>query len=473
MLQSLQLAAMPRWWMIYLLSLACVMLPMAMVVAATPAVMSQSETLAHRAGTALQKGDLSLADAQARDALKQANTVTDKARATIVLAMIQAKNGQPDVAEQLLQKLILVLPSNEPYRNQALKALAVVQATPKSNAPKKITPYNTMTEADYYSYAVTPGQVVHWNLARMPLRVYIEPNASASQMFGNIEVMVINGMNQWRVAEPRLSFIVVKTEKESDIRVRWQKSLEHNRIGESPSFMVGKRLVLSDLVLATHHPNGSPLTKELIGHTIVHEFGHVLGIHGHSPNEGDMMYWQATGKQTKITQRDINTLKRLYATPADYTNDATQSMAASRDQAKNLLIAQQLMEQGSYNEALPQLAPLLRITPPYYDAHILAAVCYSKLGNTSQAIYHYETGLQADASDARAQFNLGLLYIRMGEAMPANSESYKGWHTKALAAFLKAKPVLQGQDAAQADLAIAHCQKVLATPTGSQTASTF
>jgi predicted Zn-dependent protease/Tfp pilus assembly protein PilF len=461
MIQSFQASTISRMWAVYLLGLAVLMLPVGPAMAALGTVTSQSEALAQRAGASLQQGNLSMADAQARDAIKQANTVTDKARATIVLAMIQAKNGQPDVAEALLQKLILVLPNDEPYRTQALKALAVVQATPKSGKPKAITPYQSSNENDYFSYAVTPGQVVHWNLARMPLRVYIEPSATASQQFGNTEAMVISGMNQWRSAEPRLNFKIVKTEKESDIRVRWQKTLEHNRIGESPSFMVGKRLVLSDLVLATHHPNGTPLTRELINHTIVHEFGHVLGIHGHSPVESDIMYWQATGKQTKLTARDMNTLKRLYNTPADYTNDATQSMAASRDQAKGVLVAQQLMEQGSYSEALIQLQPLLKISPPYYDAHVLAASSYSRQGKTSEAIRHYETALKIDASDARVQFNLGLLYIRMGEGMPVQSESFRGWHLKALNIFTKAKPVLEAGEAQQAQVAIAHCQKVL------------
>jgi hypothetical protein len=55
---------------------------------------------------------------------------------------------------------------------------------------------------------------------------------------------------------------------------------------------------------------------------VVHEIGHVLGIHGHSDSEPDVMYPTLTLRNV-ITERDLNTLYWLYrdtaagATPAN------------------------------------------------------------------------------------------------------------------------------------------------------------
>lgn len=46
-----------------------------------------------------------------------------------------------------------------------------------------------------------------------------------------------------------------------------------------------------------------------------HEFGHALGIWGHSPLETDVMYYSQVREPPPISPRDINTLKRIYQQP--------------------------------------------------------------------------------------------------------------------------------------------------------------
>ena len=44
-----------------------------------------------------------------------------------------------------------------------------------------------------------------------------------------------------------------------------------------------------------------------------HEFGHALGIEGHSKDPADLMYFQHTvGQPWTITARDLNTMKMAY-----------------------------------------------------------------------------------------------------------------------------------------------------------------
>ncbi|MGL6136626.1 MAG: matrixin family metalloprotease, partial [Planktothrix sp.] len=56
-------------------------------------------------------------------------------------------------------------------------------------------------------------------------------------------------------------------------------------------------------------------TGKYIEAAILHEFGHALGIWGHSPEPTDVMYFSQVREPPPISARDINTLKRIYQQP--------------------------------------------------------------------------------------------------------------------------------------------------------------
>jgi len=55
----------------------------------------------------------------------------------------------------------------------------------------------------------------------------------------------------------------------------------------------------------------------LLQNLVTHELGHAIGLMGHSPERGDMMY-RDTDEYSRISQRDLNTLQKIYSRQCDF-----------------------------------------------------------------------------------------------------------------------------------------------------------
>jgi hypothetical protein len=122
--------------------------------------------------------------------------------------------------------------------------------------------------------------------------------------------------------------------KTADIRIGWNESmLEAGHAGEERDWvqiryeggrLQGRRYAVITVDL------GRPWSKGEMRAVIAHELGHALGIKGHSPDKGDIMFWHVQEKTYRVgvsgipfpafwrslvkqpSQSDINTLIRLY-----------------------------------------------------------------------------------------------------------------------------------------------------------------
>ncbi len=55
----------------------------------------------------------------------------------------------------------------------------------------------------------------------------------------------------------------------------------------------------------------------LLQNLVTHELEHAIGLMGHSPDRGDMMY-RDTDEYSRISQRDLNTLQKIYSRKCDF-----------------------------------------------------------------------------------------------------------------------------------------------------------
>ena len=127
---------------------------------------------------------------------------------------------------------------------------------------------------------------------------------------------------------------LVAQPKSADIRIGWNESMmEGGHAGEERDWvqfryeggrLQGRRYAVITVDLSRQW------SKDEMRAVIAHEFGHALGIKGHSPNKGDIMLWQVQERTYRVgvsgiplpafwrslvkqpSQRDLNTLIRLY-----------------------------------------------------------------------------------------------------------------------------------------------------------------
>jgi predicted Zn-dependent protease len=173
---------------------------------------------------------------------------------------------------------------------------------------------------DYFAEIDTPefGQLI-WS--EFPIQVYIEhPNiTNGSQWRETVQTAIF----QW---QPYLDFTLVDQVETADIIIyRRQPPISLTRM-RSRSAEARYQLYLQN-------KNGQSVLKqkftiwlspnqvgEYIASAARHEFGHALGIWGHSPQPEDVMYYSQVQSPPNISPRDINTLKKIYQQPTRLGN---------------------------------------------------------------------------------------------------------------------------------------------------------
>ncbi|HEY9731287.1 MAG TPA: matrixin family metalloprotease [Drouetiella sp.] len=181
--------------------------------------------------------------------------------------------------------------------------------------------------ADSYFALATEGKNFYgWNLDAMPLKVYIGDGHGIRGYRKNDDIILNNSFAEWtRATDGHITFTRVDNVADANIECIWiddPKDFPQNRgmeAGEAvPMLDSDGYIVSSKLYLLTRERNDKASVDDLVMHTIcLHEIGHTLGLLGHSDVAGDVMYFTANGQKVQephLTQRDVNTLAKLYST---------------------------------------------------------------------------------------------------------------------------------------------------------------
>ena len=158
----------------------------------------------------------------------------------------------------------------------------------------------------------------HWD--HMPVRIYFAPDASSTKERRH---QALTGISEWSVAsEGVLWYTVVTKASEADVTIRFVEgktvsAADPNRVGETETETRGDLLEKARIRLAV-----ADTTPEQIAEDAAHEYGHALGIAGHSDDPRDLMYpstprYYLNGvlqsrPERMVTLRDLNTIRRAY-----------------------------------------------------------------------------------------------------------------------------------------------------------------
>ena len=298
--------------------------------------------------------------------------------------------------------------------------------------------------SDYFDHVTlfSGGRITRFT--QMPIRVHISPTLRPLPYLKAIRY----AMNTWETAtNGKIRFQETETLEQADIRVNptysGRLAFLDTRLGsaklarfsqdtDAQSNNTGQRsrtaidfTVEVVLVLEGDGAIGE-LSEEEMQTVCLHELGHAIGLWGHSPHTDDVCHAMATAQYP--TQRDINTLLKIYNTPLhtsqhDIAIDLLKKeiQMTPRLPRPHYLLGAVYFDKGDMASAITNFQNCLKVDPNYEPAKEKLIQAYQKTGQSSQATRLVEQrvkNLQGHRSlrDSAESYNrLGALHYQQGD----------------------------------------------------------
>jgi hypothetical protein len=153
------------------------------------------------------------------------------------------------------------------------------------------------------NYVRQLDQLLYWE--RFPVTVYFERDANYSDYY---RTLALQGFDQWVEATGSVvRYQEVSNPDGAQIKVSFKPDTRNGKTHYT-YYPSSGRLVSAKVEIGVLGNN--PIDIRSVA---AHEFGHALGIAGHSKDPEDMMFaTYTTDVPLKITQSDLNTLKTAY-----------------------------------------------------------------------------------------------------------------------------------------------------------------
>lgn len=389
-----------------------------------PTQFPQGEAVAQQDETRYQSGILAYKAKhynQAEKLLTKALVGQPNPNAQFYLGMAYTHEQQYDHAKRTFEMLLAMLTPDHPIavktRNNMLyvvkQQMLMAGNTSKANQVLNAA-LSPSSPPNYLAYILMDGKVIHYDTQHMPLKVYISDGNGIPGWKPELKESMTYAMQTWQTATQNLiSFTEVNDPANADIIVRWRTHFSDGLLGLSPMRVVRNTITESDVNLAASYPDSNELIplEELKG-IAVHELGHAIGIQGHSPIAGDLMFPTKTQGLNKPSQRDITTLTMLYRMQSDAQNNTQGSTAQTQKAYYYIGLGAQAEQKHQTNLAISNFRQALLINPNLVDAKYCLGVMLGDMGtrmarakNWSAAKHNLEESNQLltqikDTSDA-------------------------------------------------------------------------
>lgn len=232
---------------------------------------------------------------------------------TIMAASLEGL-GQPKQALHWLNLACSIDPAQA--TNPAMQAAIRSLKDPTKN------PIGSPNSPDYMAGLVS---VTKWRKADMPIKVHVRSNYQIPAFYDQFKEIVRDSLDQWcKASGGAISYKLIEDREAAnlifDYTDRPELCTSEHEMGLEGAI---EMMIRADdntaakgnvVVLVRNGPHTPSFrTKVLITKTCLHEVGHALGMHGHSPNNHDVMFLAATPEPTALlTERDKATIRRIY-----------------------------------------------------------------------------------------------------------------------------------------------------------------
>lgn len=175
------------------------------------------------------------------------------------------------------------------------------------------------------------GKIARWNKAEFPIKVYIEdlpsmPNYYKKAFEEAAKIWQNEGEGIVKIAfvdKEKEANIVFKTIERQE-NIRKVNSDEPTTLAFTKPIFDKDKFKKAEIIFFRKSVDGTMVKPYEVLNIAVHEFGHALGIWGHSEDKNSVMYVFYNPKYQKQTaflnKQDKATLKLLYMVTPDYTN---------------------------------------------------------------------------------------------------------------------------------------------------------
>ena len=280
-------------------------------------------------------------------------------------------------------------------------------------------PVMTDRTLDYFDQITVFSHGRITRFVEMPITVYITPALQASYL-----PALRYAMRQWEaVSDGKIRFQELRTNKDADISVRWGYSDPANMDmtygkAELTRHRTGDFSV--EIILSLPKPSISAKLSQKETRTVcLHEFGHAIGLWGHSPNPLDVSFWASIAQRP--TAQDRATLLKIYATPQNTPqhdaaiNILKKQLETNPTNARtHYLLGTIYDDKGDTVLAVTSFKACLEIDPDFHPARETLLQVYQRTGLPQQAVELLEETLKQMPSPN--DYNtIGVMYYRTGE----------------------------------------------------------